>query len=308
MKLMDSRIVVITGAARGIGLATAHQMAAEGDQVIMVDMDGDELAQTASQVPSARAVVCDVGNPDDVARVAAAIAGMGNRLDALVNNAGLADFGPLAETTTERWHAVMRTNLDGPFLMTQALLDPLKAARGAVVNIASISGLRASTLRVAYGTSKAAVAHLTQQQAVELGEFGVRVNCVCPGPVRTKLAMAVHTQDIIDAYHDAIPLGRYGQRGGDRGGDRLAVFGRRRVSSPASACPSMAASRRRASVCPRCGATGRTVEVMEADAICMTWYYTRVNFASVTQLGDNPSAKGKHACGAEPSASQANQP
>jgi NAD(P)-dependent dehydrogenase (short-subunit alcohol dehydrogenase family) len=79
-----------------------------------------------------------------------------------------------------------------------------------LVNIASISGLRASTLRVAYGTSKAAVMHLTQQQAVELGEYGIRANCVAPGPVRTKLAMAVHSPEIIAAYHDAIPLNRYG--------------------------------------------------------------------------------------------------
>ena len=86
----------------------------------------------------------------------------------------------------------------------------LKVSKGVIVNIASISGLRASTLRVAYGTSKAAVIHLTKQQAVELGEFGIRCNCVAPGPVRTKLAMAVHTEEIIEAYHDAIPLNRYG--------------------------------------------------------------------------------------------------
>jgi NAD(P)-dependent dehydrogenase (short-subunit alcohol dehydrogenase family) len=104
----------------------------------------------------------------------------------------------------------METNLDGAFLCTQAATPALKASRGAVVNIASISGLRASTLRVAYGTSKAAIIHMTQQYAAELGEYGIRVNSVAPGPVRTKLAMAVHTQDIIDAYHDAIPLGRYG--------------------------------------------------------------------------------------------------
>ncbi|RPG87265.1 MAG: SDR family oxidoreductase, partial [Crocinitomicaceae bacterium TMED209] len=67
-----------------------------------------------------------------------------------------------------------------------------------------------STLRVAYGTSKAAIIQLTKQQAAELGEYGIRVNCVAPGPVKTKLAMAVHTKDIIDAYHDAIPLNRYG--------------------------------------------------------------------------------------------------
>ena len=104
----------------------------------------------------------------------------------------------------------MSVNLDGVFLCSQAISPLLKASKGAIVNIASISGLRASTLRVAYGTSKAGVIHLTQQQAAEWGEFGVRANCVCPGPVRTKLAMAVHTQDIIDAYHDAIPLNRYG--------------------------------------------------------------------------------------------------
>ncbi|MGA1026805.1 MAG: SDR family NAD(P)-dependent oxidoreductase, partial [Lutimaribacter sp.] len=130
--------------------------------------------------------------------------------DALVNNAGVAEFGPIEETDFAAWRRVMATNLDGVFLMTQALTPALKEARGAIVNIASISGLRASTLRVAYGTSKAGVIALTQQQAAELGEYGIRANTVAPGPVRTKLAMAVHTQEIIDAYHDAIPLNRYG--------------------------------------------------------------------------------------------------
>jgi NAD(P)-dependent dehydrogenase (short-subunit alcohol dehydrogenase family) len=94
--------------------------------------------------------------------------------------------------------------------MSQAATAALKETKGAIVNIASISGLRASTLRVAYGTSKAAVIALTQQQAVELGEYGIRCNAVAPGPVKTKLAMAVHTPDIIAAYHDALPLNRYG--------------------------------------------------------------------------------------------------
>ena len=104
----------------------------------------------------------------------------------------------------------MRTNLDGAFMCSQKSISHLKKTRGCIINIASISGLRASTLRVAYGTSKAAIIQLTKQQAAELGEYGIRVNCVAPGPVKTKLAMAVHTQDIIDAYHDAIPLNRYG--------------------------------------------------------------------------------------------------
>src|SRR5690606_16293005 len=106
---------------------------------------------------------------------------------------------------------VMATNLDGVFLCTQSAVEELAKTRGAIVNIASISGVRASTLRVAYGTSKAAVIHLTKQFAAELGELGIRVNCVAPGPVRTKLAMAVHAPEIISAYYDAIPLNRYGE-------------------------------------------------------------------------------------------------
>jgi NAD(P)-dependent dehydrogenase (short-subunit alcohol dehydrogenase family) len=86
----------------------------------------------------------------------------------------------------------------------------LKTGGGSVVNIASISGLRASTLRVAYGTSKAALMHLTRQQAVELGLLGIRVNAIAPGPVDTAMAKAVHTPEIRAAYHDAIPLNRYG--------------------------------------------------------------------------------------------------
>ena len=132
------------------------------------------------------------------------------RIDVLVNNAGVADFGNIEDTSFERWNIVMKTNLDGVFLCSQQAIPFLKKTKGNIINIASISGLRASTLRVAYGTSKAAVIQLTKQQAAELGEYGIRVNCIAPGPVKTKLAMAVHTQDIIEAYHDAIPLNRYG--------------------------------------------------------------------------------------------------
>ena len=86
----------------------------------------------------------------------------------------------------------------------------LKTGGGSVVNIASISGLRASTLRVAYGTSKAAIIHLTKQQAVELGNVGIRVNAIAPGPVDTEMAKLVHSVAIRSDYYDAIPLNRYG--------------------------------------------------------------------------------------------------
>jgi NAD(P)-dependent dehydrogenase (short-subunit alcohol dehydrogenase family) len=204
------KTALVSGAARGIGLATTDAFLSDGWRVAMVDWDADELKGAAATRDNVLALPHDISNPQQVnATIRESLATFG-RIDALVNNAGIADFGPIEETDFERWRRVMSINLDGTFLMSQAATPALKDTRGAIVNIASISGLRASTLRVAYGTSKAAVIALTQQQAVELGEYGIRCNAVAPGPVRTKLAMAVHTPDIIAAYHDALPLNRYG--------------------------------------------------------------------------------------------------
>jgi len=206
----QAQVAVVTGGARGIGLATAQKFSAQGWRVALVDWDGSELQAVASILPDALLLELDVSKPADAQAIMEQTKKHFGRIDALINNAGVADFGPIEETTFERWRAVMAVNLDGVFLCSQAAIPALKETQGAIVNIASISGLRASTLRVAYGTSKAAVIHLTEQQAAELGEYGIRANTVAPGPVKTKLAVAVHTQEIIDAYHDAIPLNRYG--------------------------------------------------------------------------------------------------
>ncbi|MBN8292581.1 SDR family oxidoreductase [Rhodobacter sp. NTK016B] len=204
------KVALVTGAARGIGLATVQLFLEQGWRVAMLDRDVPALDSACAGLEGAHPFYCDVSEPDEIDSTIAEILAHFGRIDALVNNAGVADFGPIAETDFKRWRTVMAVNLDGVFLMSQACLPALKETSGAILNIASISGLRASTLRVAYGTSKAAVIQLTKQQAAELGENGIRCNCVCPGPVRTKLAMAVHSQEIIDAYHDAIPLNRYG--------------------------------------------------------------------------------------------------
>ncbi len=204
------RTVIVTGAARGIGLATTRLFVSHGFQVAMVDRDSDALIVAKASVDNVRAFECDVSQPDAVEQMVASVLDWAGQIDCLVNNAGVADFSPVEKTNFNHWRSIMATNLDGTYLCALAMIDALKQTRGTIVNIASISGLRASTLRVAYGTSKAGIIHLTQQLAVELGEYGIRVNCVAPGPVRTKLAMAVHSQEIIDAYHDAIPLNRYG--------------------------------------------------------------------------------------------------
>jgi len=200
---------IVTGAARGIGLATTQLMLAEGWQVAMIDRDAAALMAAVEGLENAFPVVCDISDPEQVGAMTTEVVDRFGRIDALVNNAGVADFRPLADTDLAIWREVMATNLDGVFLTSQTVLPHLKATQGAIVNIASISGLRASTLRVAYGTSKAAVIHLTRQQAAELGEWGVRANCVAPGPVDTKLALAVHSPAIRAAYHDA--LNRYGR-------------------------------------------------------------------------------------------------
>lgn len=210
-----SGVALVTGAARGIGLATTRRFVDQGLRVAMVDRDADALIKAAAEIGEEGVpLVYDISQPDQVDELKAGMERDFGACNALVNNAGVADFGPIAETSFERWRRVMETNLDGVFLVSQALTpllaDTAKQSYASIVNIASISGLRASTLRVAYGTSKAAVIQLTLQQAAELGEFGIRANCVAPGPVDTKLALAVHTQEIRAAYHDAMPLNRYG--------------------------------------------------------------------------------------------------
>ncbi len=208
------KVALVTGAARGIGLATAKRFLADNWRVALLDIDAATLAAAMAELdaPAAtQALTCDVADAAGVSAAFDALAERFGRLDALVNNAGTAVFKPLLETSHAEWERVLAVNLTGPFLCTQAAA-PLMAdgGGGAVVNITSISGLRASTLRVAYGTSKAALAHLTKQQAAELAALGIRVNAVAPGPVDTAMAKAVHSPEIRADYHDAIPLNRYG--------------------------------------------------------------------------------------------------
>lgn len=232
------QVAFVTGAARGIGLAIAQWFHARDWRVALIDIDRQTLARTAAEWGDDERVLalpCDVSRPEEVSRAVEATAARFGRIDALINNAGVAVFKPVLQTTYDEWRHVMATNLDGPFICTQAIAplmlsqaplgrpkgpdlprgDASEASqgarsRGSIVHIASISGLRASTLRVAYGTSKAALIHLTRQQAAELGAQGLRVNAVAPGPVETAMAAQVHTPAIRAGYHAAIPLGRYG--------------------------------------------------------------------------------------------------
>ncbi len=208
------KVALVTGAARGIGLATARRFLDEGWRVALLDIEAELLRSAVAGLghsDSTLALHCDVADAVQVAKAMDQLASRFGRLDALINNAGVAVFAPLLETSDADWNRILAVNLSGPFICTKTAVPLLRdAGQGAVVNITSISAVRASTLRSAYGTSKAGLAHLTKQLAVELASLGIRVNAVAPGPVDTAMAKAVHTAEIRADYHDAIPLNRYG--------------------------------------------------------------------------------------------------
>jgi meso-butanediol dehydrogenase / (S,S)-butanediol dehydrogenase / diacetyl reductase len=209
----STKVAIITGGAKGIGLGIAQRFHQENYQVIILDREKTTLQECETQLKDKKQYsffLCDVSNPQQVQAIFDEIIAQFGRIDALVNNAGVAVFKQVEEVTFQDWSDVMATNLNGPFLCSQAAFPALLVAKGSIVNISSISGVRASTLRVAYGTSKAALMHLTKQLAVEYGNKGVRVNAVAPGPVETDMAKMVHSADIRTSYQDAIPMARYG--------------------------------------------------------------------------------------------------
>jgi NAD(P)-dependent dehydrogenase (short-subunit alcohol dehydrogenase family) len=214
MPQAPQNVALVTGAARGIGLATAKKFLAEGWRVALLDIEGELQAGAAAALKNpdnALAITCDVSDAAAVGAAMAAVMSRFGRLDALVNNAGVAVFAPVLETSDADWNRIMAVNLTGPFLCTKAAAPLMREqGGGAIVNVTSISAVRASTLRSAYGTSKAGLAHLTKQLAVELASLNIRVNAVAPGPVDTAMAKQVHSREIRADYHDAIPLNRYG--------------------------------------------------------------------------------------------------
>ena len=147
------KVAVITGAARGIGLATTEKFLSEGWKVAMLDIDGKTQDQSHRELQgrdNAISIPCDVSQTEQVAAAVKKIESRFSRIDTLVNNAGIAVFKPVMDTNFEEWTKVMETNLSGPFVCTQACVPTiLRGGGGSIVNITSISGVRASTLRVA---------------------------------------------------------------------------------------------------------------------------------------------------------------
>lgn len=198
MKLKD-RVALITGAASGIGRATAELFAAEGAQLALTDIDGEGLRQSASAIGDAGvwAREADVSRAADVdALVAAALERFG-RIDVLCNIAGRSLFGDLVATSEEVWDGIIATNLKSVFLCSRAVLPGMIAReRGVIVNMGSVWGIAAGANAAAYAASKGAILALTRSMAVDYARQGIRVNALCPGGVDTPL---------LERYAEALP-------------------------------------------------------------------------------------------------------
>ncbi len=186
----DGRVALVTGAGGGIGRATAERFASEGARVVCADVNVDAARETARSIGAdggtADAVQCDVADPESATAAVAHARTTFGGLNVLANVAGV---GAMASTRTlalADWDRTIRVNLTGTFLMCQAALEPLiDGGDGAIVNMASVAGVRATPYNAAYCASKGGVVMLTKSLAVEFGRQGLRVNCVCPSMVDT---------------------------------------------------------------------------------------------------------------------------
>ncbi|WP_010138661.1 SDR family NAD(P)-dependent oxidoreductase [Oceanicola sp. S124] len=207
MRRFDGKYALVTGAASGIGRATAARLAEEGARVLLLDRaEGLDQALPAGDHLWRH---CDVADEAQVAEaVAYAIAQFG-RIDALANNAGIiCDRSPITETEAATWQRVLSVNLVGAALMVKHVGRQMQAQRaGAIVNTASVAGLRSGAGGNAYSASKAGVISLTQTAACDLGQYGVRVNAVCPGLIETGM-----TKPVFDYARDAGKEDRLGAR------------------------------------------------------------------------------------------------
>jgi 3alpha(or 20beta)-hydroxysteroid dehydrogenase len=205
---LESKVAVITGGARGQGEAEARLFVREGAKVVIADVldePGEALAKELGE--RAHYVHADVSKEDDWARIIAAAEPLGP-LNVLVNNAAILRFNTIADTTLDEYLSVIMVNQVGTFLGIRSAIEPMKrAGGGSIINISSIDGIGSKNSLVSYSSSKGAVRSMTKTAALELGQFGIRVNSVHPGGVFTPMIGEV-PKDIFDAGHRQLPLPR----------------------------------------------------------------------------------------------------
>ena len=212
MKRFDSKTVIVTGAGRGIGRAIAERFASEGADVLCVGRTREPLEETAALCGSAWVVTGDVSRSEDVDGVLAAALERWERIDVLVNNAGIDDETPFLDMSEEDWRAVIATNLTGVFLMSQRVARAMRDSKGGVIlhNI-SIDALGGDGSFASYNASKAALLGLNRTMALELAQYGIRVNGVSPGFTHTDMterAVGPKLMAYLNGSFERVPMRR----------------------------------------------------------------------------------------------------
>jgi 3-oxoacyl-[acyl-carrier protein] reductase len=212
MARLSGKVALITGGARGIGRATAQAFAAEGARVIVADVDAEAAEATARELgQGAIGLGLDVANAESVKSVVATALSRAERIDVLVNNAGITRDASLLKTSDAAWESVIAVNLSGTFLMTREVAAHMVArGSGAIINASSVVGVYGNFGQTNYVATKSGVIGMTRVWARELGRKGVRVNAIAPGFIATDMT-AKMPEDVLDGMKKKTPLGRLGQ-------------------------------------------------------------------------------------------------
>lgn len=216
MKRFEGKVALVTGAASGIGKATALRFGADGARVLCADRDASGAERTAAAIVEAGGAAkgrgCDVTSPADVTATVADVVETFGRLDFLANVAGIGFFRRATDTTDDDWNRMIGVNLTGPFLTSRAAIPHILKTKGAIVNTGSVAGLHSHPYSAAYCASKGGVVLLTKALAVEFARKELRINCVCPGGIETPLIGEFQLPEGVNPAVLAriMPYGRYG--------------------------------------------------------------------------------------------------
>jgi NAD(P)-dependent dehydrogenase (short-subunit alcohol dehydrogenase family) len=213
---LTGKCAVVTGGGSGIGAATASLFAAEGAHVAILDCDLPGAERIANEIREsggdAAALACDVRNEAQIRDSVESVAQRFGSIDVLFNNAGTAIRQTVSETEAGDWDRLMETNLRGPFLCSKFCLRHFHPAGGSIIHVSSVTGITGVRNRAAYSASKGALVALTRNMAMDLARRKIRVNCVCPGFVRTAMAKPLLNDPVrYDRLVSMHPLGRLGE-------------------------------------------------------------------------------------------------
>lgn len=224
MKRFEGQVALVTGAARGIGLAIAARLLDEGANVVLADIDGEEVERATNGLPApsaARAIPAELDIRDEAAcrRLVGELGDRHSRLDVLVNNAAILDSSPIGELTVDRFREVTRVNLDGALVCTLAAVPLMERTGGRILMTASIMGLVGSPDSVPYSSAKGGIVNMVRALACDLAPKGITVNAIAPGFIDTRMARAPdgshehETEYFKTVYlgYRKIPLGRAGE-------------------------------------------------------------------------------------------------